>query len=171
MNDRQKNKRCTSYRPQPFMAEANCLILPCYSPKGFHAATGSFTVCLPISYEPGLPGLVLSPFVVIGLSAFEILADSGEGRAGQGLISHYQHLLSAINTDANLDLLTEVLSITPAIGYPCRKIHKDKQRLRKPKIPKKQPKAHRIQDTSRLCLWSDSHKTGCRLRLSHHGVQ
>ena len=153
------------------MAEASCLILPCYSPKDFHAATDSFTVCLPISYEPGLPGLVLSPFVVIGLSAFEILADSGEGRADQGFVSHYQHLLSAINTDANLDLLTKISSVTPTIGYPCRKIHKDRRRLRKTKRPKRQPIAHRIRDASPLYLWSDSHKTGYHLRLFRHGVQ
>ena len=92
------------------MAEASCLILPCYSPKGFHAVTGSFTVCLPISYEPGLPGLVLSPFVVVSLSAFEILADSGEGRAGQGneirrkarCVEHQIHAISDSGTDTYL---------------------------------------------------------------------
>ena len=38
---------------------------------------------LSILHEPGLPGLVLSPLVVIGLRTLEISSDSSESRTGQ----------------------------------------------------------------------------------------
>ena len=47
MNDRQKNKQCESYRPQPSLAEVNRLILPCFS---FSASTLQ-QAALPCTYQ------------------------------------------------------------------------------------------------------------------------